>query len=87
MTDPLFDFSGKTALVTGATRGLGREMALALAARGADIVVTSRKAQACESVAQEVRALGGRRWPILAMWGIGMPWVNSSMPLTLHLAR
>src|SRR5210317_1450191 len=56
--DQLLDFSGKVALVTGGSRGLGREMALALAARGADVIITSRKADACESVAAEIQALG-----------------------------
>ncbi len=56
--DKLLDFSGQVALVTGGSRGLGREMALALAERGADIIVTSRKAAACDQVAGEVRALG-----------------------------
>ncbi|WP_448586227.1 SDR family NAD(P)-dependent oxidoreductase [Thermaurantiacus sp.] len=58
--DPLFDFSGRIALVTGGSRGLGREMALALAARGADVIIASRKADACEAVAAEIRALGVR---------------------------
>ena len=58
--DDLLDFTGKVALVTGGSRGLGREMALALAARGADVVITSRKADACESVAAEIEALGRR---------------------------
>lgn len=58
--DPLFDFSGKIALVTGGSRGLGREMALALAARGADVVIASRKAEACGNVAEEVRLMGRR---------------------------
>ena len=56
--DELFDFTGKVALVTGGSRGLGREMALALAARGADVVITSRKADACASVAAEIEASG-----------------------------
>ena len=56
--DQLLDFTGKVALVTGGSRGLGREMALALAARGADVIITSRKADACEAVAAEIEALG-----------------------------
>lgn len=58
--DPLFDFTGKIALVTGGSRGLGREMVLAFAERGADVVVASRKLDACETVAERVRALGRR---------------------------
>ena len=60
MLDPLFDLTGKIALVTGGSRGLGREMVLAFAARGADCVVASRKLDNCEAVAEEVRALGRR---------------------------
>ena len=56
----LFDLSGKVALVTGGSRGLGREMVRAFARAGADIVIASRKAQACEEAAAEVRALGRR---------------------------
>ena len=59
-TSSLFDLTGKVAVVTGGSRGLGREMVLAFAARGADIVVASRKVANCESVADEVRALGRR---------------------------
>lgn len=58
--DPLFDLTGKTALVTGGSRGLGREMVLAFAARGADVVIASRKLENCELVADEVRAMGRR---------------------------
>ena len=58
--DELLDFSGKVALVTGGSRGMGREMALALAKRGADVIITSRKADACEAVAGEIEALGQR---------------------------
>ncbi len=58
--DPLFDFAGRRALVTGGSRGLGREMALALARRGADLVIASRKADACEAVVAEIAGLGRR---------------------------
>ena len=60
MADDLFDLSGKVALITGGSRGLGVQMVRAFAARGADIIVASRKLDACEAVAEEVRALGRR---------------------------
>jgi NAD(P)-dependent dehydrogenase (short-subunit alcohol dehydrogenase family) len=53
-----WDLSGKVALVTGGSRGLGKEMALAFARAGADVVVASRKLDTCEQVAAEVKALG-----------------------------
>jgi NAD(P)-dependent dehydrogenase (short-subunit alcohol dehydrogenase family) len=56
MTDPLFDLSGQVALVTGGSRGLGRQMVLGFAAHGASVVVTSRKQEACEEAAAEARA-------------------------------
>jgi NAD(P)-dependent dehydrogenase (short-subunit alcohol dehydrogenase family) len=56
----LFDLTGKVAVVTGGSRGLGREMVLAFAERGADVVIASRKLDNCEAVADEVRALGRR---------------------------
>lgn len=58
--DPYFDLSGKIALVTGGSRGLGLQMVRAFAERGADIIVASRKLDACEEVAAEVRAMGRR---------------------------
>jgi NAD(P)-dependent dehydrogenase (short-subunit alcohol dehydrogenase family) len=54
----LFDLSGKVALVTGGSRGLGRAIALGYAAAGADVIVASRKLDACEAVAREITALG-----------------------------
>jgi NAD(P)-dependent dehydrogenase (short-subunit alcohol dehydrogenase family) len=56
----LFDLTGKIALITGGSRGLGRQMALAFARAGADIVIASRKLDACEEVAAAVRAYGRR---------------------------
>jgi NAD(P)-dependent dehydrogenase (short-subunit alcohol dehydrogenase family) len=58
--DPLFDFTGKIALVTGGSRGLGYQMVKALAERGADIIIASRKLDNCKKVADEVHALGRR---------------------------
>jgi NAD(P)-dependent dehydrogenase (short-subunit alcohol dehydrogenase family) len=57
----LFDLTGRVALVTGGSRGLGREMVLAFAAQGADVVITSRKVDACQRLADEVEASTGRR--------------------------
>lgn len=65
----LFDLSGKVALVTGGSRGLGREMVRAFATAGADVVIASRKSEACETVAEEVRALGRRALPAAAHVG------------------
>ena len=63
MTDitTLFDLTDKVAVVTGGSRGLGREMVLAFAQAGADVVIASRKLDACEQVADEVRQISGRR--------------------------
>jgi len=61
-----FDLSGKVAVVTGGSRGLGKSMVQAFAAAGADVVVTSRKLDACEAVAREVTATTGRRAVALA---------------------
>jgi NAD(P)-dependent dehydrogenase (short-subunit alcohol dehydrogenase family) len=53
-----FDLTGRVALVTGGTRGLGRVMVDAFAEAGAEIVVTSRKLDACQAVADDLRAQG-----------------------------
>ncbi len=55
-----FDLTGKVALVTGGSRGLGLQMVRAFAEAGADVVVTSRKADNCEVAAKEVRSVGRR---------------------------
>ena len=56
----IFDFSGKVALVTGGSRGLGYHMAKAFAQRGADVIICSRKLDACQAVAREIEAMGRR---------------------------
>jgi NAD(P)-dependent dehydrogenase (short-subunit alcohol dehydrogenase family) len=61
LTDGLFDLTGRVAVVTGGSRGLGRSMVLALAEAGADVLVSSRKLDACEEVAALVRDRTGRR--------------------------
>jgi len=63
---PDFNLSGKVALVTGAGRGLGAEIALALAAYGADIVVADRTLAETEGTTKAVRALGRRAFPAQA---------------------
>jgi NAD(P)-dependent dehydrogenase (short-subunit alcohol dehydrogenase family) len=54
------DLTGKVALITGGTRGLGRAMALGFARAGADVIVSSRKPEACEATAAEIATLGRR---------------------------
>lgn len=60
----LFDLSGQVALVTGASRGLGQHFARALARAGADLILTSRKAEDLTSFVTEIEALGRRAHPI-----------------------
>lgn len=67
--DKLFDFTEKVVLVTGGSRGLGKEMVLAFAERGANVVIASRKLDACELVADEVRLLGRTALPVAAHVG------------------
>ncbi|MBW2418068.1 MAG: glucose 1-dehydrogenase [Deltaproteobacteria bacterium] len=59
-TPELFDLTGKRALVTGGGRGLGRHIAIGLAEAGAEVLVASRKLEACEAVAREICEAGGK---------------------------
>ncbi len=66
-----FDLEGKVAVVTGGSRGLGREMVLGFARRGADVVIASRKLESCEALAEQVEVETGRR----------------ALPLAAHVGR
>jgi NAD(P)-dependent dehydrogenase (short-subunit alcohol dehydrogenase family) len=57
---PRFDLEGQTALVTGAARGIGRSIALALANAGADVALGLRDASTAEDLAEEIRGMGRR---------------------------
>jgi NAD(P)-dependent dehydrogenase (short-subunit alcohol dehydrogenase family) len=57
----MFDLSGRTALVTGGSRGLGREMAFAFAQAGAEVMIASRSLESCQKTAEEITSATGQR--------------------------
>jgi NAD(P)-dependent dehydrogenase (short-subunit alcohol dehydrogenase family) len=63
MSNSLFDLTGRVAVVSGAARGMGRAMALALAEHGADLMLVDRDAAALELTAQQISQLGRRGVP------------------------
>ena len=69
--EELFDLTGQTILITGGSRGLGREMAFGAARCGADVVIASRNVDNCASTAKEIEAETGR----------------SAMPYQVHVGR
>ena len=56
----LFDLTGKVAVITGSTKGIGKAIAEEMAAHGAEVVITSRKGDVCDEVAQSIRDKGGK---------------------------
>ena len=54
-----FDLTGKRAIITGSSKGIGRAIAMTMADLGAKVVISSRKREACEPVAEEIRERGG----------------------------
>lgn len=70
MTQPdLFDLAGKTALVTGASRGIGEAVARLLARWGAHVIISSRQQESCEQVAASIREAGGQATALTAHIG------------------
>jgi NAD(P)-dependent dehydrogenase (short-subunit alcohol dehydrogenase family) len=76
----LFDLTGKVAVITGSSRGIGRAIAGRLAEHGAKVVVSSRKAEACEAVVRELEAQSG------AGCALAIPANISSKENLRHLA-
>jgi len=64
MQQPLFDLTGKVAIVTGASRGLGQTFGRALARAGADLAVTSRTLESLKPFQKEIESMGRRIVPL-----------------------
>lgn len=67
MKNTLFDLSGKSALVTGSSRGIGKAIATRLAQHGANVVVSGRRIETCAATVREIEALRGPAWG--RVWG------------------
>ena len=60
--NPLFNLKGKTAIITGSSRGIGKAIAIRMAQYGAKVMISSRKIDACNQVVDEIKALGGEAY-------------------------
>ena len=54
----MFDLTGKNAIITGSSKGIGKSIAAAMAQQGANVVISSRKADVCEATAEEINSKG-----------------------------
>jgi NAD(P)-dependent dehydrogenase (short-subunit alcohol dehydrogenase family) len=79
-----FSLTGKKAIVTGGSRGIGKAIALGMAQAGAQVAVTSRKINDLEATASEIKALGGEAFPIQAHLG-KMEEINIMVETALSL--
>ena len=55
----MFDMTGQNVVITGSSRGIGKAIAFGMASQGANVVISSRKGEVCEEVAEEINSLGG----------------------------
>ena len=53
----MFDLTGKNAIITGSSKGIGKSIAMAMAKQGANVVISSRKVDVCEATAEEINNL------------------------------
>src|SRR5580700_11179368 len=72
-----FRLDGKRLFITGGSRGLGREMALAIADAGADVVLAGRDAESLDKTAGDIRALGRQAWAVQADVSVAGPCENA----------
>ena len=79
-----FRLDGKRLFITGGSRGLGREMALAIAEAGADVVLTGRDAASLEKTAADIRALGRQAWTVQADVSQAGPCEEACRTALLH---